>query len=116
MSELCASVIFHISGVVQGVGFRPFVSRIAQKYNICGRVINKGAFVEVIAQGDEPALEKFAAALKNEAPLRSDIVSIERKSAQLPRMSEFVIAESEGDKGEIFIPPDIATCPNCRHI
>lgn len=114
MSELCASVIFHISGVVQGVGFRPFVSRIAQKYNICGRVINKGAFVEVIAQGDEPALEKFAAALKNEAPLRSDIVSIERKSAQLPPMTEFVIAESQGDKGEIFIPPDIATCPNCR--
>ena len=114
MSDVCASVIFNISGVVQGVGFRPFVSRIAQKYCICGRVINKGAFVEVIAQGEVEMLEKFAAALKNEAPLRANIVNIERKTAHLPRMTEFVIAESEGDKGEIFIPPDIATCPACR--
>ena len=114
MSDVCASVIFNISGVVQGVGFRPFVSRIARKYRICGRVINKGAFVEVIAQGESEMLEKFAAALKNEAPLRADIVNIERQTAQLPRMTEFVIAESEGDKGEIFIPPDIATCPACR--
>ena len=59
MSDVCASVIFNISGVVQGVGFRPFVSRIAQKYCICGRVINKGAFVEVISQGEVEMLEKF---------------------------------------------------------
>ncbi|MBO5722628.1 MAG: acylphosphatase, partial [Lentisphaeria bacterium] len=114
MSETVKSMICRIYGVVQGVGFRPFVSRIAKKYHISGSVINKGSFVEVIAQGGENNLEAFFRALSDEAPERADIVNIERLSAMLEKAESFEIAESKRDSGAIFIPPDIAVCRDCQ--
>ena len=109
------SMIFRIYGVVQGVGFRPFVNRIACKYHITGTVINKGSWVEIAAQGTGAALDKFRAALTAEAPERSDILNIEcEKNDDLPEFEDFTIEKSLADSGEIFIPPDIAICPDCR--
>ena len=106
MSGLVKSMICRIYGVVQGVGFRPFVSRIAKKYHISGSVINKGSFVEVVAQGSDKKLEAFFAALSSEAPERADIVNVEKLWAMQKKAESFEIAESKRDSGVIFIPPE----------
>lgn len=106
--------VFNIYGVVQGVGFRPFVHRIACKYHIAGQVINKGSYVEVIAQGAETDLQKFKTALKEDAPERASIKSIEEFPYTGADFDTFSIEVSERDSGVIFIPPDIATCRDCR--
>ncbi|HUM85369.1 MAG TPA: acylphosphatase, partial [Lachnospiraceae bacterium] len=55
-------------GIVQGIGFRPFVSRTAVKYGIRGDVCNKGSYVEIHAEGGEEALASFRRALTEDAP------------------------------------------------
>ena len=107
------SVIYNICGVVQGVGFRPFVHRIALAHRIKGKVINRGSFVEVIAQGRDADLQNFRNALQYEAPERANIVEIEEKIVELEAFEDFSIEVSKSDKGAIFIPPDIATCKQC---
>ena len=57
-----------IYGIVQGVGFRPFVARLAREHNILGTVANKGSYVEIFAKGDNDALSKFKDELKRERP------------------------------------------------
>ena len=114
MLQSAKTMIYRIFGVVQGVGFRPFVHRMASQYGIAGQVINKGSYVEVIAQGTPEALQKFKTALRSEAPARSNIIQLEEMPVDWPVMQDFVIAESQADSGEIFIPPDIAICPECR--
>ena len=102
-------------GIVQGVGFRPFVSRAAMEFGITGSVCNRGSYVEVIAKGDAKSLELFVQMLQNDPPERSVILKVDvRDAGPLPDMDSFRIVESEKERGEIFISPDIATCPECR--
>lgn len=108
------SIIYNVYGVVQGVGFRPFVHRIAVAHSIRGQVINRGSFVEVIAQGSDGDLKNFRNSLQNEAPERANIVNIEERIEELAGFDTFTIEDSQGDAGKIFIPPDIAICPQCR--
>ena len=104
-----------VYGIVQGVGFRPFVSRIADKYNITGCVSNKGPYVEIIAQGTDTALQHFCRVLENEPPERSTILKIDSKtSAQNPFPDHFAIIESVKECGDIFVSPDIAICATCK--
>src|SRR5438132_1528811 len=60
---------FRVSGVVQGVGYRPFVYGLARRHSLGGFVLNDGAGVVVEAEGDGRALDAFAAGLKDEAPV-----------------------------------------------
>ncbi|HCI73680.1 MAG TPA: carbamoyltransferase HypF [Lachnospiraceae bacterium] len=102
-------------GIVQGVGFRPFVSRAAMELGISGSVCNRGSYVEVIARGSEDRLERFLQVLRDDPPERSVILKIDVKDADVPyELPGFEIIESEKEKGEIFISPDIAICPECR--
>ena len=64
-----STTVFRIYGVVQGVGFRPFVSRIAVRAGLTGSVANKGSYVEVHAQGDEDAMKAFRRALEHDVLL-----------------------------------------------
>ena len=114
MNKERKSLIVSVYGVVQGVGFRPFVHRIAVAHRIAGNVINKGSFVEITAQGTAEDLEKFLYALEFEAPERSSIVKISTLATDLPPLEDFSIDRSQSDSGTIFIPPDIATCHECR--
>ena len=109
-----STTIFRIYGVVQGVGFRPFVSRIAVRAGLTGSVANKGSYVEVHAQGDEEALKTFRLALEHEAPPRSAILKIMSRVRMEPAFSTFEIIESEHETGDIFVSPDIATCDLCK--
>ena len=110
-----STTIYRIYGVVQGVGFRPFVSRIAVRAGLAGSVANKGSYVEVHAQGEEEALRSFRLALEHEAPPRSAILKIDSRVRIEPAYSSFEIIESEHETGDIFVSPDIATCELCKN-
>ena len=107
--------LIRIYGIVQGVGFRPFVSRLADRYGISGSVCNKGSYVEIIARADESVIGDFVHAIEAEAPERSAIVKVKVMDYPLDieAQSGFEIALSKHEDGQIFVSPDIATCPDC---
>ena len=107
--------LIRIYGIVQGVGFRPFVSRLADRYGISGSVCNKGSYVEIIARAEESVLSDFVHAIEVEAPERSAIVKVKVMDYPLDieAPSGFEIAGSKHEDGQIFVSPDIATCPDC---
>ncbi|TRO42550.1 carbamoyltransferase HypF, partial [Candidatus Bathyarchaeota archaeon] len=99
-----------IRGIVQGVGFRPFVYSTAKEYGISGWVKNLGSEVEICAEGDR--FEDFLQAVGNGPPL-SRIDSIEVLPSHDPCKQEFVILQSSRGALSGMIPPDIATCDEC---
>ncbi|MGA3284550.1 MAG: carbamoyltransferase HypF [Verrucomicrobiota bacterium] len=103
-----------VRGAVQGVGFRPFVFRLATELQLAGWVNNstQGVFIEV--EGLRVALEKFLFRLEVEKPPRSFIQSLESTWLDPAGYAGFEIRESEsgGDKITLVLP-DIATCPDC---
>ena len=107
--------LIRIYGIVQGVGFRPFVSRLADRYGISGSVCNKSSYVEIIARAEEPVLSDFVHAIEVEAPERSAIVKVKVMDSPVDISidSGFKIALSKHEDGQIFVSPDIATCPDC---
>ena len=108
----------HIFGVVQGVGFRPFVDVIANREGVFGSVCNKGPYVEVFVGGRADQVGAFEQALVAEAPERASILKVETTDLSpddFPAPTDgFRIVESEKVKGDIFVSPDIATCPKCE--
>ena len=107
--------LIRIYGIVQGVGFRPFVSRLADRYGISGSVCNKGSYVEIIARAEESVISDFVHTIEVEAPERSAIVKIKVMDSPVDISidSGFKIALSKHEEGQIFVSPDIATCPDC---
>jgi hydrogenase maturation protein HypF len=103
-----------VYGIVQGVGFRPFVARIAGKTGISGSVCNKGSYVEIFVEGTNAQLTDFTEKLTQEAPERSQILKVETQSVSPAGDTTFKIIQSEKVKGEVFVSPDIAICPKCR--
>ena len=79
---------FRVSGIVQGVGFRPFVYRLALRYALGGWVLNDSAGVGIEAEGAAEALDAFAAALRKEAPLAAVVASV--TFSELPPTGEEV--------------------------
>ncbi len=106
-----------VYGIVQGVGFRPTVSRHAVSNGIRGNVCNKGPYVEIYAQGSAEQVDGFLRDLEEHPPKRAAILKIntEDLSAEdAPQFDTFDIIESEKTKGEIFVSPDIAICDECK--
>ena len=91
------------------------MSRLADRYGISGSVCNKGSYVEIIARAEEPVLSDFVHAIEAEAPERSAIVKIKVMDSPVDISidSGFKIALSKHEEGQIFVSPDIATCPDC---
>ena len=106
--------MIRVYGIVQGVGFRPFVSREASDLGLCGTVANKGSYVEIHAQGSEKAVEDLKKALENRPPERSVIMEIISAHLDEPPFDSFAIIDSEKEKGDIFVSPDIAVCEKCK--
>ncbi len=103
-----------VYGIVQGVGFRPTVSRHAAAAGITGSVCNRGPYVEIFAQGQPEAVERFEQLLRERPPKRAAILKIDSRKPEHPEAyPEFSIIESEKTEGEIFISPDIAICEDC---
>ena len=91
------------------------MSRLADRYGISGSVCNKGSYVEIIARADESVIGDFVHAIEAEAPDRSAIVKVKVMDYPLDieAQSGFEIALSKHEDGQIFVSPDIATCPDC---
>ena len=104
---------FHIRGVVQGVGFRPFVYRLAQRHSLAGFVLNDGDGVVVEAEGDASSLDAFAISLHAEAPPLARVETVTTEFLQPKGDGRFSIAESPASRGTALIPPDAATCADC---
>ena len=104
-----------IKGIVQGVGFRPFIYRLAQKHNLTGFTRNLGTGeVEIVVKGQE--IKEFQENILLEKPPLAQIDSlyVEEDSFQEDSFSQFSIeASEENGKRPSFIPPDVALCDNC---
>ena len=111
-----------VYGIVQGVGFRPTVSRHAMESKITGSVCNRGPYVEIYACGRDEEINVFLDLLKHKPPKRSAILKIDVKDVspedenyeKLLALNEFEIIESKKTAGEIFVSPDIAICDECK--
>ena len=104
-----------VRGVVQGVGFRPFVHRIAHRHEISGFVLNDADGVVVEAEGEPGALAAFVSAITDEAPPLARVASID-STACAPRGEcgfAIVLSEDLGRTRSTLIAPDAATCPDC---
>ena len=110
------AVIARVYGIVQGVGFRPTVDRLATAHGIKGSVCNKGPFVEIDAQGEASDIDEFLSDLRHNPPERAIILKLDREDApeNIGKADRFSIIESAKVSGEIFVSPDIATCDKCR--
>jgi hydrogenase maturation protein HypF len=107
---------FTVTGVVQGVGFRPFVHRIASELGLAGFVGNDRSAVFLEVQGPRTRIDEFGRRLRAEAPPLSRIsaVSVVDVEADTAGRAGFVIVESRPASGAVApIPPDIAVCDDC---
>lgn len=107
---------FHITitGVVQGVGFRPFVYNLAQRLGVCGWVLNHSGGVDIEAEGAPETLAAFLAALRDAAPPLARITALEAIPIPPHGYSRFEIRHSEAQPGRfMLISPDVATCSDC---
>ena len=103
-----------VQGVVQGVGFRPFVYRLAMRHNLKGFVTNSTRGVEIEAEGGAGTLASFLRELKSKAPVQSRIQCVDAQDVSPRYDAEFVIRPSVSEESPLTpIPPDIATCGNC---
>ncbi len=104
-----------VQGIVQGVGFRPFIYRIANEFNLKGTVRNLGNVVEIIVQGDDDSVRDFISSVESKKPSISKINSLESECFEDEVVYDcFSILESSSDfSGDSVIPPDLAICDNC---
>ncbi|MBO5247033.1 MAG: carbamoyltransferase HypF [Eubacterium sp.] len=103
-----------VYGIVQGVGFRPFVSRLASQMKLDGTVCNKGSYVEIYVQGAPESISVFQEKLQTDAPERSVILKTDEKELPPAVYDGFQIIESAHRSGDVFVSPDIALCPTCK--
>ena len=105
-----------LSGIVQGVGFRPFVHRLAYELGLGGWVQNQSGTVLIEVEGDAAVLGAFRLRLIQDAPPLARPEILATRSEEIPRArSGFVILESHcGDAADIHLPPDTHLCEDCR--
>ena len=104
-----------VTGVVQGVGFRPFVYRVASENNLLGWVNNTSGGVEIEVDGEAAAVEALLHALRHEAPPQSRVKTVDVEYGDPAGFTSFDIRHSEVQSGRFqLVSPDIATCPDCR--
>jgi hydrogenase maturation protein HypF len=103
-----------VRGIVQGVGFRPFVYRLARRLGVRGWVLNGESGVRIHAEGDARALDAFVHELESEAPPAARISSIEQLPAEFGGFTAFEIRESEkAERPTVRISPDLPVCDDC---
>lgn len=103
-----------ITGIVQGVGFRPFVYKLAKKWQIDGWVLNDESGVTIEAEGSQATLQAFLNELRESAPSQAVITGIAVLAMPPAHYKGFEIKISKNTEGrKALISPDIATCPDC---
>src|SRR5277367_1928337 len=111
MASACS---IRVRGVVQGVGFRPFVYRLARANTLAGWVLNGEEGVEIYLEGAEPGLNAFVQDLKTLSPPAASIAGIEVHPAVPEGLNEFTIRESQRrERPTVRISPDLPVCDAC---
>lgn len=112
--ELPCLLKIKVTGIVQGVGFRPFVYRLASELGLKGWVRNTSEGVEIEIEGEQGALDEFLRHLRSEPPSMAHIEHIEVSPGEVKNYKDFVIKKSSpSPDGYQLISPDIATCQDC---
>lgn len=111
------TALIRVKGAVQGVGYRPFISKKATEYGLVGHVKNIGAAVDILVTGEEPQIEAFVRCIKNEHPAGAFILDVQiSKEEKEQEFDSFQIVESmEIDLSKelpVFLP-DIGICDDC---
>lgn len=103
-----------ITGLVQGVGFRPFIYRLASSYGLTGEVVNRSDGVRIILRCDAETAGRFAADIRTGAPAASVVRSVVIREREISHYSEFSIFPSRNaDETITEVSPDIAVCDDC---
>ena len=103
-----------ITGVVQGVGFRPFVHRLAMRHGVTGWVRNEAGSVRILAEGEGTALAAFNEGLRREAPPLARIDRLETTEAARQGLGDFrVLLSDSASPGRLPVAPDVSVCPAC---
>ena len=112
---------YTIKGLVQGIGYRPWVAKLADELNIEGYVRNTGGIVTVVAAGEDDRLDELQRRLSQDVPTGGFVTSIDEEELQekdlkLPADHQFKIVESDSDvmANLPLIPADICTCDKCK--
>jgi hydrogenase maturation protein HypF len=114
ISETLARKRLKVTGVVQGVGFRPFIYRLARLHRLAGWVCNTSQCVEIEIEGPLASLDTFIGRLQEEAPALARIDAVESRDARPQGEAGFAIRESRHLAAtEALIPADVATCDDC---
>lgn len=104
----------HITGVVQGVGFRPYIYNLAKELNLAGWVLNASDGVHIVVEGPQSLVDSFPTLVENGAPPASAIESVVLRYVDPVGYDDFEIRESEiQPDARTLISPDMATCPAC---
>lgn len=114
-SPLTGALRISVHGIVQGVGFRPFVYRLAHQLGLDGSVVNNGEGVAIHVGGPLPLLEQFVQSLREQAPPMARIVSLDaRPTDRPPAPGAFrILPSQQGGRPNTQIAPDIAVCDDC---
>lgn len=103
-----------VKGIVQGVGFRPFVYRLARNFNLNGWVRNTSGNVAIEVEGLEENLSQFLCLLKEKAPPAARVQDVTTRKLPVENDVDFVIKKSRPEAGKYQpVSPDLATCPEC---
>ncbi len=108
--------IIHVTGLVQGVGFRPHVHRLATENGLTGWVKNDSQGSTITLSGHRQAISRFCRQLITNPPPLAKINRLSRQTVSLQAFSEFQVAASDtiNDQVTCLISPDVAICPDCR--
>lgn len=110
------AIAIHITGVVQGVGFRPYVFNLAHEYNLKGWVLNGSDGVHIHVEGPDSIVNSFPVLLEKNLPVAAAVKDVIVSGADVQNFAEFEIHESAPIEGaRTLISPDMATCSNCTH-
>jgi hydrogenase maturation protein HypF len=102
-----------VTGIVQGVGFRPFVWRLAQQFGLTGWVRNDAQGVEILAQGGQSALSEMLVRLRTDAPPLARVDSVQAQDLAAEPFAAFSIIASQSGQAATAIGPDVAVCDEC---
>jgi hydrogenase maturation protein HypF len=114
MTNNCVSKQMKVNGIVQGVGFRPFVFQLAQKYGLRGEVANTSSGVSIHVEGLAEHVTSFETDLATEAPPLAYVVDISSQTQTVKHYADFAIVKSQGESEmSTLISPDVSVCDDC---
>jgi hydrogenase maturation protein HypF len=114
MTDNCVAKRLKVNGIVQGVGFRPFVFQLAEKYGLKGEVANTSSGVSIHVEGLPERVVSFETDLASKSPPLAYIVEISSQTEDVKNHSDFAIVKSKSESVKAtLISPDVSVCDEC---